>query len=76
MSQPITEESIAGPQKQKRGRTATIHDPIKYYSEKVNQDVEVADEQKNDKKKRHQKYANKALLEKGKKIKEANSPKI
>ena len=44
MSQPITEESSAGPQKQKRGRTATIHDPIKYYSEKVNQDVEVADE--------------------------------
>jgi len=38
----------------------------------VNNDEDLEDV--SDKKKRHQKYANKALLEKGKKIKEANSP--
>jgi len=40
----------------------------------VNNEEEVNDV--TDKKKRHQKYANKALLEKGRKIKEANSPQV
>ena len=42
----------------------------------MNQDHVNVEQDTQDKKKRHQKYANKALLEKGKKIKEANSPKI